>query len=157
MNKRVCENCGNEFYEFLEKCPNCNKEDKEDSIIFNDDLSIKEDIINKRNQSIKNINKKKQNNSLYSYLLLVMGMILLFIIIFSTILEFSMIPFVHYILTVLFLFLSFSLTFQENDIGYYTAILASISMIFMIYERDYISALIGVYIFTSSFRCLIKK
>ena len=164
MNNKKCEICGYEYSEFFEECPNCKKNNNENSnssIIFDnsldDDLSLKEDIINRRNQSIKNTKKVKKNNNLYSYSLLVMGMILLFIIIFSSLLEFSLIPFVHYILTVLLLFISFSLVYQEKEIGYYTTMLSSFSMILMICERDFISFLIGLYIFVCSFRYLVKK
>ena len=172
MNKIVCSKCGNSYEDFFDDCPYCksqsielkeNKiEESSSSIIFDscneEELQKKEEIINKRNQSIKKINKKvNNNNKLFSYLMLVMGMILLFIIIFSSILGFVLIPFVHYILTILLLFLSFSLTNQNIEIGYFTATVASLSMILMIYERDYISAIIGIYIFISSFKYLLKK
>ena len=172
---KTCDICGELYDESYDSCPKCssivNKLDLVDlselketsnksngSIIFGeeDKLVEKEELINKRNQSIKN-NKKKSSGKFYSYLLLVMAMILLFIILFSSILDFNIIPFAHYILTVVLLSISFGLTYNEKEIGYYLGIASSFFMILMIAEGDYISSLIGIYIFTSSFRYLIKK
>lgn len=177
MNKIKCNKCGNEYDDFFLECPYCKnekynekfvnlseinndkKESTNSSIIFNEeDLSIKEDIINRRNESLKRKkNSFSKSKKQYSYLLLIMGMILLFIIIFSTLQEFSLVPFIHYIVTVIMLFIAFSISYQEIEFGYILGIISSLSMISMIYEGDYISAIIGIYIFISSFRFLIKK
>lgn len=119
-------------------------------------LEKKLETINKRNASLKK-NKKKEKNNFYSFFLLIIGMILLFIIVFSTINEFDIIPFCHYVSTVLLLMIAFSLSYRGKEIGYFLAVIASISMIFMINECDYISSIVGIYIFTSSFKYLIKK
>ena len=123
--------------------------------------SKKEEKIEKQITIIekKSVKKKKnsKNNSFFSYLLLILGMILLFIAILSTIIEFSLPLLCHYIGTVVVLMIAFNLTIRNKKIGYYFALLASISMICMFFECDYISAIIGVYIFTSSFVYLAKN
>jgi len=123
-------------------------------------LQKKIDIIDKRNLSVKNANKRKNktnDSKFFSYLLLVIGMTLLFIITFSSFLNFSFIPLIHYSFTILCLFIAFNFTHNDKEVGYFLSTIAAISMIIMIYEEDYISAIIGVYIFASSFRFLIKK
>ena len=181
MNKIKCSKCGNEYDDFFTECPHCknfrnydglvdlseinndNQEKTDNSIIFNEEdldesLSKKEEVINKRNQSLKNSkNNKSIPNKQYSYLLLFMGMILLFIIMFSSFQDFALIPLIHYSITILLLFIAFNLSYRDIEFGYIIAIISSLSMIFMIYESDYISAIIGIYIFTSSFRFLIKR
>ena len=129
---------------------------KKESIIFEPKIENKIEKINNRNTSLKK-KKKKKNNTFYCYLLLIISMILLFIIILSTLNEFVAIPFFHYILTVVILIVGFNLSYRDIDVGYFLGIVGALSMIFMIYERDYISAIVGVYIFASSFRYMIKK
>ena len=129
---------------------------KKESIIFEPKIENKIEKINNRNTSLKK-KKKKKNNTFYCYLLLIISMILLFIIILSTLNEFVAIPFFHYILTVIIFVVGFNLSYRDIEVGYFLGIVGALSMIFMIYERDYISAIVGVYIFASSFRYMIKK
>lgn len=180
MNKRKCDYCGNEYDKSLKNCPFCTVENdsieknnesiiakssiiSKESIIFNNNESIIDEmdeddrinIIKTRNTSLKK--NKRKNNQLYSYLLLLMAMILLFIIIFSCIQGFDLLPFSHYMFTIISLFIAFNLSYRNIETGYYIGLISSISMIVMVYEGDYISAIIGIYIFASSFRFLIKK
>ena len=137
-----------------------NNEDDNDSIIFTPGehhINNKIDIINKRNISLKKKKKKKENNYFLSYLLLLEGMTLLFIILLSALNKFELISFIHYTGTVLLLIISFNLTYRDKDTGYYLAIVASVSMLCMLYEVDYISFAIGIFIFVSSFVYLAKK
>lgn len=178
MNKRKCDYCGNEYDKSLKNCPFCTVENDsvennesiitkssiitKESIIFDSKSVIDEmdeddriNIIKNRNTSLKK--NKRKNNQLYSYLLLLMAMILLFIIIFSCIQGFILLPFIHYIFTVISLFIAFNLSYRNIEAGYFIGLISSIAMILMVYEGDYISAIIGIYIFASSFRYLIKK
>lgn len=138
------------------KKKNDNIQNKENSIFFDPIIENKIEKINNRNTSLKK-KKKKQKNYFYSYLLLVLAMILLFIVVISSLTEFSLILFLHYALTVIILMLGFNLTFRDIDAGYFLGIVGGVSMIFMVSENDFISAIIGVYIFTSSFSYMIKK
>ena len=133
-----------------------NSESNNKNIIFEPKIEQKIEKINNRNTSLKRI-KKKKNNNFYSYFLLIISMVLLFIIMLSSFNEFLIIPFSHYVLTAVILIVSFSLSYRNNNVGYFLGMVGAISMIFMVYERDYISAIIGVYIFTSSFRYMIKN
>lgn len=136
-------------------------QDQDNSIIFEPDNKYDEQIEKKiksinKNTSLKK-HKKKNNNSFFSYLLLMESLILLFIIVFSSIYQFDIIPFIHYIITIIFLLASFKLTFNNEERGYYLSIISSVFMVCMLYERDYISAIMGAVIFLLSFEFLRKK
>ena len=136
---------------------------EENKSIIESKPSKKEEKIEKQISIVENksVKKKKtsnkQNNSFFSYLLLILGMILLFIAVLSSIIELSVPLLCHYCGTVVVLMIAFNLTIRNKDFGYYLSILASVSMICMLFECDYISAIIGVYLFTSSFVYLAKN
>ena len=118
-------------------------------------LEKKMEVIHKKSANHKN--KKKKNNKFLSYFLLIEAFTLLLIIIFYSLNEFVLIPFIHYVLTSLVMTIAFGLVYRDKEIGCYLAIISAVSMICMLYERDYISSVIGVYLFTSSFVYLIKR
>lgn len=138
------------------------KEEISNSIIFEPDEKYDEQIekkinsINNRNSSLKRKPKNK-NNHFLSYLLLIQSLILLFIIIFSSVYNFEIIPFCHYIPTVILLLIAFNLSVRNKESGYFLAIICSVSMVCMLYERDYISSIMGIVIFLFSFEYLVRK
>lgn len=138
------------------------KEEISNSIIFEPDEKYDEQIekkinsINNRNSSLKRKPKNKKNHFL-SYLLLIQSLILLFIIIFSSVYNFEIIPFCHYIPTVILLLIAFNLSVRNKESGYFLAIICSVSMVCMLYERDYISSIMGIVIFLFSFEYLVRK
>ena len=113
-------------------------------------------IVEKKSVKKKKTSSKK-DNSFFSYLLLVLSMILLFIVVLSSLIELSVPLLCHYCGTIVVLLIAFNFTMRGKDIGYYLSIIASVSMICMLFECDYISAIIGIYIFTSSFVYLAKN
>ena len=84
-------------------------------------------------------------------------MIILFIIVFSCLYQFDVIILIHYLFTVLALLVSFNFLFRNKQTGYIVSLIASFSMILMLFENDYINFIIGIYVFTYSLIYLIKK
>ncbi len=113
--------------------------------------------VNKIDKKSTTKKKKKKQNKFLSYLILIEGLALLFIIIFATLEEFIPLVFFHYVITVFIMMIAFGLAYRGKELGYMLSIIASISMIFMLFERDFISVVIGAYLFTSSFVSLVKK
>ena len=113
--------------------------------------------IKTNNTQVKKRKKKRKINELFSFLLLIQGMILLFIVILSAFTEFNIIVFCHYILTSILLTMAFNFCYRNKNIGIILSLVASISMICMFLEGDYVSAVIGIYILTFSFVNLLKK
>ena len=113
--------------------------------------------INKRNEQVKRRKKKKKINGYFSFLLLIQSMILLFIIIISSINDLNIPVLCHYSITSIVLAIAFNFSYRNKETGIFLSIIASISMICMFIEGDYISAVIGVYILFYSFAFLIKK
>ena len=124
------------------------------SIIF-DPNSIKTNKEEKK--EIKKIVKKKKEDNYFAYLLFILGLIILFIAIFSIIIKCPLIISIHYIITSILLLTSFSLISRKKEIGKYLSVVTSVLMILMILEKDYISVMMGVIIFVTSFIYIIKK
>ena len=134
---------------------------------FNSNNYVKSNIITEESSreteeitQVKKAVKKKRKKSInkyYSYFVLILSMILLFIVVISSLNDFNIPILLHYSATILSLIVVFNLTYIGDKKGFYVALISSILLMCMIIEADYISALIGVYLFTYSFAYLIKN
>ena len=131
------------------------KQDDSKSILFYHDKIIEEKIKNATKHNT--IKKKKSDNTLFCCLILVQAIILLLIIVFASFIDFNLVYLLHYGFAILTLMISFNFVYRRKDIGYLLTLASAISMIFMICEKDYISAAMGGVFFIASFIFLIKK
>lgn len=128
--------------------------DNNSSILFTPENSEEEKPKEEKNVVVKK--KKNKEHNYFAYLLLVEGLILLFITSFGIVINCPIAVIIHYLLTSFSLLIAFYLINKKIKIGYYLAILASLSMVFMINEVDYINFVIGVYLSTTSIINLAK-
>ena len=84
-------------------------------------------------------------------------MIILFILILSCTNQFDITIFMHYLSASILLLLAFNLTLRSKKIGYFVAIIGSITMIAMFLENDFINCVIGAFLLTSSIVSLTLK
>ena len=172
---KICNKCLHYYDDKLDNCPYCSKEtnvknlfeeteinkDLDDNVYEENDkkekLPVENTIEEKKNKGNKLIKTKKRNKaSLYSYIVLILSLILLFIIALICTISFDLFVFIHYVATSFLLILTYRLSLDSKN-GYYLGIFASLSMIFMIIEKDYTNFIVGIYLFFSSFTYLRKK
>lgn len=131
------------------------KEEKKDDIFFVND---KKPLVEDKKKETKNnkIVKKKEKINIYSYLILVLSFILLFITVLSSVISFNLMVLIHYGITSILLICTYRFSLDSKT-GYYIGIISACSMIAMILEKDYTNFIVGIYLFFASFVKLIKK